>query len=224
VTLIALDLDGTLEDSRNDMVSAVHRLRFQMELPPRPDKLVKPNVNGGMLTLYVNCFDDFIGDDDSGERIAIVRERYEAVYRVHIADNTRLYPGMLDALSQLAQLGTLAVVTNKPEALSRELLNTLDVAHFFGAIIGGDTCASGKPDPVMLAVATERCGMRPETTQTFMIGDTANDIRMGRAFGATTIWCAWGYLKAPGDQIPHQIAETPNDLPRLISSELEEIS
>jgi phosphoglycolate phosphatase-like HAD superfamily hydrolase len=49
-----------------------------------------------------------------------------------------------------------------------------------------------------------------------MIGDSAADVRCGRSFGAGTIWCAWGYAEAPGEETPDARAETPAQLPGLV--------
>jgi HAD superfamily hydrolase (TIGR01549 family) len=208
--LIALDLDGTLEDSRDDMVESVLRVRAQLGLSSRSGEEFRPHVNAGMDQLYRTCFADLLA---RGGALADVRAAYEADYLAHIADATRLYPGMAEALAELAQLGKLACVTNKPERLSAALLAALAVAQHFAAIIGGDTCAETKPSPIVLAEASRRVG---RTGRAVMIGDSRLDVRCGRSFGAATIWCAWGYAPSPGDQQPDLTARAPKELPGLV--------
>jgi phosphoglycolate phosphatase len=218
VTLIGLDLDGTLEDSRRDMVAVARRVRAQLTLPARPDAALLPWVNKGMDQLYRACFDDYIGADVS--RMADVRSRYEADYLEHVAVETRLYPGIAPTVDRLSMLGVLACVTNKPERISWRLLEVLGVSKFFTAVIGGDTCPKGKPDPLVLETAARRCGFEKKPARTIMIGDTPADLAMGRAFGAATIWCAWGYADQPGDERPDWIAQTPDQLPELVTEVL----
>lgn len=215
--LIGLDLDGTLEDSRNDMAAAVHRVRARFGLPARSDEAVRPWVNRGMDQLYRACFDDHLRGSDA--RLADVRARYEEDYLVNVARETRLYPGIAAALARLAELGRLAVVTNKPERISRRLLATLGVDGAFSAVIGGDTCAATKPNPLVLQEAARRCGFDAARGRAVMIGDTAADVALGRAFGAVTIWCAWGYAADPGGK-PDFTAETPEALPELVRAAL----
>ncbi|WDT80842.1 MAG: hypothetical protein MPW14_03405 [Candidatus Manganitrophus sp.] len=62
--MICLDLDGTLEDSRRDMISVVHRLREALGLPRRTDDAILPWVNKGMEQLYRACFDDYLQADE----------------------------------------------------------------------------------------------------------------------------------------------------------------
>ena len=213
--MIGLDLDGTLEDSRSDMVAVVHRVRAALGLVPRSDEAVRPWVNRGMDQLYRACFDDYLQGRDA--RLVDVRGRYEADYLINVACETRLYPGIASALERLAELGPLAVVTNKPERISRRLIETLRVDAFFSAVIGGDTCAKSKPDLVVLAEAARRCGFTPANGRAVMIGDSAADVTLGRAFGAVTIWCAWGYADVPGEE-PDFVAQTPDELPGLVQA------
>lgn len=216
--LIALDLDGTLEDSRDDMTAAARVVRARLGLPARADAELRPWVNGGMDQLYVKCFDDFIAQHgDPGQGLAIVREAYEAEYMQNVAIATRLYDGIEPALHALAQLGQLACVTNKPEKISRRLLDVLGVGELFGTVVGGDSCAQAKPHPMMLSAAAERLGLDPRAGRVFMIGDTAADMQLARAFGAKGIWVRWGYV--PSIDVPCDFsAATPSELPGIISS------
>ena len=215
--LIALDLDGTLEDSRADMVAAAHRVRAELGLAQRGDAELLPFVNGGMDRLYTSCFDDYLAAEPAAaaERYGIVKEAYESDYLAHVAVETRLYDGIAATLDQLETLGVLACVTNKPERISRALLNALGVGELFAAVIGGDSCPDIKPNPIMLAAATERSGFDPTQGRVFMIGDTAGDIQMGRAFGATTVWCAWGYSETPGEKADFEV-KRPEELMGIV--------
>lgn len=132
----------------------------------------------------------------------------------HVAVETKLYPGMAEALEELSALGKMAVVTNKPEGISEHLLHRLGVRRYFTAVIGGDTCTRTKPDPMVLAEACHRCESKG-AGEVWMIGDTAADIKMGKSFGAKTIWCRWGYSDHPGED-PDRVAEKPEDLPLMV--------
>jgi phosphoglycolate phosphatase len=211
--LIAIDLDGTIEDSRDDMVAAARRVRAAFGLPPRPDSALRPHVNAGMDQLYRACFDDYLAQDPSS--YARVRSAYEADYLANVAVETRLYPGMAGALAGLAQQGRLACVTNKPEHISRHLLDQLGVGELFHTVVGGDSCAHAKPHPIMLRTAAERCDLPLDGKGSVMIGDTLGDVQLGRAFGARTIWCAWGYVETLSETAD-ATADSPSDLLKLL--------
>ena len=108
-----------------------------------------------------------------------------------------------------------AVVTNKPEEISRALLQALGLARFFAIVVGGDTCEAPKPSPIPLRHAIQQLG----GTRAVMIGDSAGDIKMGRACEALTIWCRWGYYEQV-KETPDYIADGPTDLPRILQDAL----
>lgn len=211
--LIGIDLDGTIEDSRNDMVAAAARVRDALGLPPRADELLRPYVNGGMEALYRACFDDYVGPGN--HRLKIVQEAYDADYLANVCVDTKLYDGMADALQGLAQLGMLVCVTNKPERISRALLDALGVGDVFSSVVGGDSCEQTKPHPVMLQTAATRCGFDRARGTAFMIGDTNADIQLARAYGANALWCAWGYVSAPSEA-PDAQARHPRELIAIV--------
>ena len=211
--LVCFDLDGTLEDSRVDMVSAIQSLRDALGLPTRSFEELVPWVSKGMPALYANAFDD-VSDVDIR---ATLPERYAETYASRIADETRLYEGIEDLLAALSTLDEvqLAVVTNKPVALSRLLLERLGVLHHFDAVIGGDTFDFAKPNSGMLQGAVEQSG---STGPCIMIGDSAGDVNMAKAFGAHSIWCAWGYYADLPNVELESTALVPNDVLSIIQS------
>jgi phosphoglycolate phosphatase len=216
--LIGIDLDGTIEDSRSDMVAAAARVRRELGLPARADDLLRPYVNGGMEQLYRACFDDFVNPNHES-RLQIVQHAYEADYLANVRVDTKLYDGMQDALHGLARVGMLVCVTNKPERISRALLDALGVGELFSSVVGGDSCTHAKPHPIMLETAALRSGFdRPRGTA-FMIGDTNADIQLARAYGAHAIWCAWGYVNAPSEA-PDAQARHPQELVSIVERQM----
>ncbi len=153
-----------------------------------------------MPHLYATCLPEL---DDAAAS-------YARAYADGIADKTTLYPGILQTLKMLR--GPLAVVTNKPEALSELLLEALGIRDLFTAVVGGDSCAEAKPSPLMLEEAVRRCG-----SPVIMVGDSAGDIRMARAFGCPVVWAGWGYYDSISEQ-PDATAQTPGDLPSVVEA------
>jgi phosphoglycolate phosphatase len=217
--LIAIDLDGTIEDSRTDMTAVAARVRASLGLPARADAELCKYVNAGMDHLYRSCFDDYLAGDEDGARYAEVRERYQADYLGNVAIETRMYPGMERALAALGRLGALVCVTNKPEHISRRLLDVLGVGQHFRSVVGGDSCAEIKPHPLMLQTAAMRCGFEAQHRPALMIGDTAGDVQLGRGYGARTLWCAWGYAQQISEQ-PDFKAYAASELPDVVSRAL----
>jgi phosphoglycolate phosphatase len=203
--LVAFDLDGTLEDSRPDMVAAVDRVRRELGLPPRPYEASVAWVNQGMPQLYARCFDDFPGP------VADVRERYLRAYEEGICDATRVYPGIAAGLDLLAGEATLAVVTNKPHRHSQLLLERLGLLLHIALIVGEEDTPEPKPSPRALACAVD--AIHPSGA-IVMVGDSRGDVKMANDFGAQSVWCAYGYYSRAdlGDLLPDRIAESSDEL------------
>jgi phosphoglycolate phosphatase len=111
-------------------------------------------------------------------------------YRKRLLDETRLYPGVLETLEALDGR-PMAVLTNKPGDLSRTILDGLGVARFFARVVGGGDLPTKKPDPEGLRLLMDAAGAQP--AETSMVGDSAIDVRTGRAAGARTVGVTFGF-------------------------------
>ncbi len=217
--LVFFDLDGTLEDSRRDMSDSINRVRAQFALAPLPPTEAVACVNKGMDYLYLNAFPELTTPAGDGPQLVPTIERIRAAYvedyAAHIADHTRAYEGIADAVTLLAKTGWLALYTNKPEGLSRLLLEKLGLLDYFKGIIGCDTFPETKPSPEPIRRMRDKLHF-PATGKTVMVGDTAGDMKAARAAGIHAVFAAWGYDPSLPDPAPDAIARNPSDLPKLI--------
>jgi phosphoglycolate phosphatase len=117
-------------------------------------------------------------------------------YEGHTADRSEIFPGAVALLKRLADSGIKAgVCTNKPEGLSRLLLDTLDLSRFFGAVVGPDTIGIAKPDAAPYLEAVRRLGVEPQ--RSIMVGDSEVDVLTARAAGVPVIAVTFGYTAKP---------------------------
>jgi phosphoglycolate phosphatase len=204
---IAFDLDGTLIDSRIDLAHAVNVVRGSFGLPKLPLDVITTYIGSGARMLV---------ERGLGPAHAHLLEeglqRFMASYGQHLLDHTRLYPGIAELLPALAQSGaTLSVLSNKPEALSRTILDGLNVLSQFVAVLGGDSLPVRKPDPAGLLHLCALTGVQPE--RLLLVGDSPIDLHTARSAGAGFCGVAWGFgltgLRAAGVEA---IIEHPSDL------------
>jgi phosphoglycolate phosphatase len=119
-----------------------------------------------------------------------------AHYSAHIADRSRPFPGLEEALDRLTEQGCIfAVCTNKLEGLSRLLLDALKLSDRFRAICGQDTFAIQKPNPEILRRTIAEAGGRIE--RAIMVGDSGTDIDTARAAGIPVVAVDFGYTETP---------------------------
>jgi len=197
VKCVVFDLDGTLVDSVPDLTAALNRLMPSRGLAAFDEAAVTGMVGDGVKALLDRAFAarGRVTDD------AAMAE-FLADYTAHAAVLTRLYPGVVAALTLLRDAGwRLAVCTNKPQAPARAILETLGIMPCFAALGGGDSFAVRKPDPGHLAATLAAAGGDP--ARCVMIGDHHNDIHAAHGVGAKAIWAAWGYGRdvAGGDAV-----------------------
>ncbi len=187
IRAVFFDLDGTLVDSLPDLTDAVNHIRSLFFLPPLTESEVRLKVGKGARHLVQQALPDAAGTD-----IDRALTLFLDFNREHIADKSRLYPGILEVLQELAARDIkMAVITNKNEELSRLLLQTLGVSPFFAGIAGGDTFLERKPSPLPLLYSAANLGVAP--AECLMVGDSINDIQAARQAGITSIGCTWGY-------------------------------
>ena len=115
---------------------------------------------------------------------------YRAYYAVHLVDQSRLYPGAVAVLTHFSARRQ-AVITNKPEPFSRDILRALGIEAFFCQIVGGDSDYPKKPDPASIRAVMETWGALP--AETLFIGDSPIDIETGRNAGVLTVGVTHGF-------------------------------
>ena len=206
---LLLDLDGTLLDTAPDMGGALNRLRTEHGLEPLPAARIRPVVSHGAMRLVALGF-----PEASGAEFERLRLRFLDLYAEHLAEGTRLFPGIEPVLASLeAQDTPWGIVTNKPGWLTGPLLETLGLARRAACTVCGDTVAERKPHPLPLLHAAGLIGIA--AARCVYVGDAERDIQAGRAAGMTTVVAAYGYLSAEDEPTrwqPDGIVASPDEL------------
>jgi phosphoglycolate phosphatase len=215
VTIVIFDLDGTLVDSAPDLHGALNAVLTAEGRRPLSLREVESIIGDGAAVLVKRAL-VLTGDVPAAEAgLSDLTARFLDVYAGRAAELTRAYDGVAETLAELAASGlALGVCTNKPEALSRTILQQLGLDRHFAAVIGGDSLNGiRKPDPRHLAAAIDALSGTPK--QAVMVGDSANDVAAARALGVPVIIRAGGYAGLPAeelgaDAIVRRFAELPD--------------
>jgi phosphoglycolate phosphatase len=192
---IVFDLDGTLIDTAPDLVDTLNVVFAREGLPPVPYEAARNAIGGGTKAMIARGI-EAEGRALSPEKLEQMFADFIAHYSGHLADRSRPFPGLTDALDALAARGCrFAVCTNKLERLSMLLLDRLRLADRFVAICGQDTFGIQKPDPEILRRTVAAAGGIMQ--RAVMIGDSLTDIRTARAAGVPIIAVDFGYSDRP---------------------------
>ena len=198
--LLVFDLDGTLIDSTLDLALSVNATRARAGLPPLPIPQISSYIGNGAELLIRRSLGPGVSSDEVREGLRF----FLLYYYEHMLDNTRLYPGVLEALEAWREGDAeMAVLTNKPVRFSTDLLAGIGLGAFFSRIYGGNSFSSKKPHPHGLQVIMTELGFGPH--QTLMVGDSAVDVLTARNAGTACAGVTYGIR-------PDDFKENPPDI------------
>lgn len=187
---ITFDLDGTLLDTVGDLAEACRLMLIDLDQAPRSETEIRHFVGRGMAVLVERCLTRESAPDAElmARGIAAFQRHYAAVN----GHRTEFFPGVREGLAAWHATGLpLAVVTNKPAAFTEPLLERTGIAHYFQAVVSGDTTLHRKPHPAPLLHACAALGSAP--ADNLHIGDSKHDIETARNAGSAVYCVPYGY-------------------------------
>ncbi len=192
---LVFDLDGTLVDTAPDLIAATNHALSDLDLGPVAGSVIRPHIGRGARHMIVEGL-RHSGTTLSDAEVERLLARFLDYYEANIAVESRPFAGAVGALVKFRDAGVrLTVCTNKRENLSRALLKTLEIDHFFAALAGRDTFPVSKPDPGHLTGVVRLAGGDPE--RAIMIGDTTVDVATAKAARVPVVACSFGYCDVP---------------------------
>src|SRR5262249_24020138 len=175
---LLFDLDGTLVDSRADLINSVNLMLAELGRATLPEMRVLSFVGEGARMLVERALKADQNGATPDYDIDHALEVFRRHYREHLLDKTRVYPGVKETLARLGHIPK-AVVTNKPYEFTISLLEGIGLSPYFKVVIGGDCLPERKPSPLMLLPAARRGGALG--SECLMIGGSRVDVEAGRA-------------------------------------------
>ncbi len=233
IELVIFDLDGTLIDSRLDLVHSVNAALRHIGRPELPDHVIASYVGDGAPLLIQRALGDEAVDP------AIIRKGLEfflSYYREHKLDHTTVYPGIVEALAAIQNSGIhnsgvhnsgvhnstngrprkLAVLTNKPVVPSRAIVEALQLAPYFSQVYGGNSFPTKKPDPEGALRLLAESGVPAE--QAVMVGDSHTDVETGHNAGLWTVGVTYGFApQTLADASPDVLVDHARELTEVFS-------
>jgi phosphoglycolate phosphatase len=211
VRALVFDLDGTLIDSKADLVNSVNATLREMKREALPQDLVASYVGSGAPVLIRRA----LGGTPSEEELKRALAFFLVHYEEHKLDHTHLYPGVAETLAELKSL-PMSVLTNKPAKVSVRILEGLGVAQYFRSIYGGNSFETKKPDPLGVETLLQETGTARENAM--IVGDSSIDVLTGRNAGIATCGVTYGFAPHTLCVAPPDVTvDSPDELARLFS-------
>jgi phosphoglycolate phosphatase len=180
VRALIFDLDGTLIDSKQDLIRSVNVMLRELGRGELEEETISGYIGHGAPQLVARALGKS-GTDEERERAL---KFFLAHYELHKLDTTRAYPGVAETLERLASV-PMAVLTNKPVRVSKRILEAMGLAKYFRAIYGGNSFETKKPDPLGATTILRELGVKSQ--EALMVGDSEVDVQTARNAG---MWAA----------------------------------
>jgi phosphoglycolate phosphatase len=212
IKFLIFDLDGTLIDSRLDLIHSINAMLRQCGRPELPGDVIATYVGDGAPMLVRRA----LGDPDDEVFVQRALEFFLSYYREHKLDHTHVYAGIHRALASIRDGGNgcprkMAVLSNKPVGPSRAIVDALRLGEFFEQVYGGNSFSTKKPDPLGAQALLKEVGFGPK--QTVIVGDSSNDVLTGRNAGLWTCGVTYGFAPQTLELAPPDVVvDTPSEL------------
>ena len=187
IQLVVFDLDGTLVDSSQDLAEATNALLTDLGATALSLDVVVSLVGEGAALLVRRALERADLDPDTPNAL----QQFLAHYDARLLDTTRPYPGMVDTVTAIRARHRVAVLTNKPERPTRQILKGLGMDGLFSDVIGGDSAHGRKPDPAGLLDLVARADVTP--AETLLVGDSPVDLATARRAGTHICLARYGF-------------------------------
>ncbi len=185
--MVLLDLDGTLTNPATGIVRCIRHALSAMGA----DTWLDADLTQCIGPPLQESFRHLLGTD-SPHAIAEAMEHYRGRFaEVGLFEN-EVYPGVPEALEQLAMSGYhLRVATSKPHVFAERILEHFGLRDFFADVYGSELSGvrTNKGELISYLLAREQV----ETHAVCMVGDRKHDIHGARSNGLTSVGVLWGF-------------------------------
>ncbi|MGO9256886.1 MAG: HAD family hydrolase [Bryobacteraceae bacterium] len=179
------DIDGTLLDSAEDICGAVQQVLSATGCSPVTFDYLRSYIGRHLIDLFGDVFPHY-----TPERIDGLIQQYRTLYLARRHQQTRVYPGVDEALALLG--GRKGTATTKGTPTTRAILDQFGLLPYFDHVQGTDGFPS-KPAPDVIFTSLAALGARPEDC--LFVGDSAADMEAGKRAGVKTCAVRYGYGK-----------------------------
>lgn len=209
IKAVVIDLDGTLLNTAPDLAYAASLMMTDLGLTPPPLATVETYIGNGVSRLVKRVLTGDMTAEPDAELFKRGYALYEKHYTQHVSRESRPFPGVVEGLSRMRDMGIpLACITNKAACFTLPLLRDTGLLDFFPLVLSGDSLPKRKPDPLPLLHACEH--FKIAVHELLLIGDSLNDTQAARAAGCPVFCVPYGFNRGQSvaDLHPDAVVES----------------
>ena len=185
--LIIFDFDGTLGDTRRNIVATMQQTIAELQLPERSESQCAATIGLPLAGCFKTLFPDLL--QEMIQRCAVT---YRRIFDEKLKDIIpQAFPGVVETLAALREQGvTLTIASSRSNISLVRLTQDMGISDVISLTLGADNVEKAKPDPdpVLKTLAATHFN----ADETLVVGDMAVDILMGANAGARTCGVTWG--------------------------------
>lgn len=193
IEAVAFDLDGTLVDTAPDLAAAANMMLTLLGSPPLPELHIPALIGDGIDRFVAKVLlQSRDGTAPDSALLASAAALFRDLYRQHLFQRSRVYPGVMETLRTLESAGVLSCcITNKESTFAVPLLEAAGISEPLAFALCADRAEDRKPSPTLLLRACARLGLKPP--RMLYVGDARSDIVAARAAGCRVVAVDYGY-------------------------------
>ena len=194
IRLIIFDFDGTLGDTRGNIILTMTQTLAQLGYPAQDEETMAATIGVPLEKGFEQMLPG-IGPDE----VALCAKTYRDIFQKNRKKMIpKLFPHVKDTLAALQEAGyVLTVASSRSYGSLKEFLSEMGIEPFISYVLGANSVAHAKPHPEPVLKTMADMGFPAE--ETLVVGDMPVDIQMGKGAGAHT--CAVTYGNASREDL-----------------------
>ncbi len=200
-SLLLFDFDGTLVDTVGDISYYVNQVLAKAGYAPHSVEEVKKAIGLGVHELFHGLEPELVLDSQDLEQMVL---SFKAQYRMTPVRETKPYPHVMEMLSGKLANTPKAIVTNKPQDITEQILSELGMSDFFQHLIGMHAGYPPKPDPTAMEFIISKFD-HPKNGAVYL-GDSRVDSITCQNAAVDFVWMDYGYDHLEGESYLHRFS------------------
>lgn len=187
IKLIILDFDGTLGDTRANILLTMRQTLAKLGYPEKDEETIAATIGVPLE----KGFEQMLPGIDA-EGVALCARTYRTIFQENRKQLVpKVFPHVRETLAALKDAGfVLSIASSRSYGSLKEFLEEMGLAPYITYVLGANSVTHAKPHPEPVLKTMADLGFQAQ--ETLVVGDMPVDIEMGKGAGARTCGVTYG--------------------------------